>query len=344
MLKVPMVDAVWAKQLHDLLAEAGRPTARILRQAGIEPARIETPGGRIPFVRHAELLEAAAAEFADDLLGLRFGITRNLRDAGLIAYVTLNSATYADAVRNLERYFRVFSEGYQLRGLVDGNTVVLSGMPLDACVYHSRQAQDFAVAAHLAASRSLTHRNLTPDWVEVYHAPPRDPAAAERLLGAPIHYTCARLAIIAPRSWLDLPISHADNRLLCILEGYCREILAQYEESDDFPGRLERWLMRRLPSGRFVAAEAARDLGMSPRTLSRRLRECGTSFAALTNDLRRRLAFRYLDHRDLKPSQIAYLLGYSEPSAFNHAFRLWTGRSPNAHRGANGSEWCKASS
>jgi Arabinose-binding domain of AraC transcription regulator, N-term len=88
MLKVPMVDAVWAKRVQDLPAQAGRPAAGILHQAGIERARIETSGGRILFARHAALLEAAAVELADDLFGLHFGLTRDPRDAGLIAYVT----------------------------------------------------------------------------------------------------------------------------------------------------------------------------------------------------------------------------------------------------------------
>jgi AraC-like DNA-binding protein len=325
-----------------MLARAGRPAADILRQAGIERARIESPAGRIAFSRHAALLEVAAEELADDLFGMRFGLTRDLRDAGLIAYVALNSATFAEAVRNLDRYLRVFTEGFQFRGSVDGDTVVLTGMPLDDCVYSRPQIQGFAVATMLAASRSITHRELVPMRVEVYHGPPSDPAVAERLLGASIHYACPRLAIVAPRSWLDLPIEHADSRLLRVLEGYCREILAQRGDIDDLHVKLERWLVRRLPSGRFVTADAARELGMSPRTLARRLRERGTSFAALTNDLRRRLALRYLDDKDLRLSQIAYLLGYSEPSAFNHAFRRWTGRSPKAHRGAEPAPDCGA--
>jgi AraC-like DNA-binding protein len=236
-------------------------------------------------------------------------------------------------VRNLGRYLRVFTEGFQFHGSVDGNTLVLTTTPLHACVYSGRQVQDFAVATILAASRSITHRNLAPMWAEVYHPPPRDPAAAERLLAAPIHYARTRLAILAPRSWLELRIEHADNRLLRVLEGYCRDILTQRGEIDELLVRLERWLVSRLPSGSFATAEAARELGMSPRTPARRLRERGTSFAALASDLRRRLALRYLDDSGLSLSQIAYLLGYSEPSAFNHAFRRWTGRSPNAYRG-----------
>ena len=332
MLQVPMVDAVWARQIHDLLAEAGRPAARILRQARIDPARIGRPGARIPFSCQAALLEAAAEELADDLFGLRFGVSRDLRDAGLVAYVSLYSATYADAVRNVGRYLRVFSEGYRLDASLDGASLVLTAVPLDACVYSCPQAQDFAVATILTMSRSIVGRDLDPMWVEIHHAPPSDPAAAHRLLGAPIRYACGRLTVIAPRGWLDLPIERADNRLLRVLEGYCRDVLAQRGELNDFAARLERWLVLRLPSGRLATEEAARELGVSPRTLARRFRERGTSFAAFADDLRRQLALRYLDDQTLRLGQIGYLLGYSEPSAFNHAFRRWTGRSPKAYR------------
>ena len=333
MRRVPMVDAVWAKQCHDLLVRAGRPAARILSQVGIDRARIETPGGRIPFARHAALLEAAAEDLADDLLGLRFGITRDVRDTGLIGYVVLNSSTYADAIRNFERCMRLFNEGYQIRMTIDGDTLALTVAPLDSCVYGSSQVQDFAIALTLTASRTITNRSLVPIEAEVYHAPPNDLAAAERLISAPLHYGCARLAVVAPRSWLELPVTHADNRLLQVLEGYCNDILKQRTDHDDPLSQLERWLVSRLPSGSFAAADAARELGMSRRTLARRLQEHRTNFAAFVTDVRRRLALRYLDDSSLTLSQIGYLLGYSNPSAFNHAFHRWIGRSPKAHRG-----------
>ena len=237
-------------------------------------------------------------------------------------------------MRNLERYLRVFTEGYHFHLSVEGTALALASTPLDACVYGCPQAQDFAVATILAVSRSIVHRDLTPMWIEVNHAPPSEPAAAQRLLGAPIHYARGRLAIVVPRSWLELPIQNADNRLLRVLEGYCREVLVQRSELNDFAAKLERWLMLRLPSGKFATEDAARELGMSPRTLARRFQERGTSFAAFTDDLRRQLALRYLEDQTLRPGQIAYLLGYSEPSGFNHAFRRWTGRSPKAYRGS----------
>ena len=227
------------------------------------------------FSCHAALFEAASAELADDLFGLRFGLSRDLRDAGLVAYVILHSATYADAMRNLERYLRLFTQGYHFHLSVEGTALVLASTPLDACVYGCPQAQDFAVATILAVSRSIVHRDLTPMWIEVNHAPPSEPAAAQRLLGAPIHYARGRLAIVVPRSWLDLPIQNADNRLLRVLEGYCREVLVQRSELNDWTAKLERWLMLRLPSGKFATEDAARELGMSPRTLARRFQERG---------------------------------------------------------------------
>ena len=89
-----------------------------------------------------------------------------------------------------------------------------------------------------------------------------------------------------------------------------------------------------LPSGAVTNQRVAREFGMSPRTLARRLDNLGTSFGQILDGIRHQLALRYLEEADARASQIAYLLGYSEPSAFNHAFRRWTGVSPSEFVGA----------
>ena len=87
-----------------------------------------------------------------------------------------------------------------------------------------------------------------------------------------------------------------------------------------------------LPSAGAGLGAAARVLGMSPRTLQRRLRERGIVYAALIDQVRRRLSSKYLADAKLSLGEIAYLLGYSESSAFNRAYRRWTGRTPSADR------------
>jgi AraC-like DNA-binding protein len=88
----------------------------------------------------------------------------------------------------------------------------------------------------------------------------------------------------------------------------------------------------RLSSGQPKIDTVARELGMSSRTLTRRLAEDGVTYKALLDEVRQKLALQYLKDRRISPKQVAYLLGYSEVPAFYHAFRRWTGSSPLQHR------------
>jgi len=94
------------------------------------------------------------------------------------------------------------------------------------------------------------------------------------------------------------------------------------------PSMVENQLLRVLPSGGVQAAVIARQLDMSMRSLTRRLAEEGTTFGEILDGLRNRLALRYLEDQRMSLQQIAWLLGYSEPTAFNHAFKRWFGTSP----------------
>ena len=128
----------------------------------------------------------------------------------------------------------------------------------------------------------------------------------------------------------------ADERLLRILKDYCAEILRQRPERVDLKRDIEHLVARLLPSGSVTTKSVAKELGLSERTMARRLADAGTSFRQIIEEVRRELAKRYMVEPDVRPSQIARLLGYSEPSAFTHAFRRWTGRSPSQFRGTAG--------
>ena len=106
----PKHDAVWVRQLAAELKLKGHPVKRLLAQAGLEARSINAEGARIPFDKCAAFFELAAEATGDDCLGLQFGQGRDVRDAGLIAYVALSSPTLADAIDNLSRYLRVFSD------------------------------------------------------------------------------------------------------------------------------------------------------------------------------------------------------------------------------------------
>ena len=96
--------------------------------------------------------------------------------------------------------------------------------------------------------------------------------------------------------------------------------------------RVENAISSLLPHGRVVVDQVARSLGMSKRSLARRLSDEGLNFTEVLQQLRRDLAVRYLNDPKLQISEIAWLLGFNEVSAFTHAFKRWTGKTPSRMR------------
>jgi AraC-like DNA-binding protein len=154
-----------------------------------------------------------------------------------------------------------------------------------------------------------------------------------RYFGAPVRFHQSEYTTVFDRDILGRPLRALDQQLLGILEEHASMILAELPPlDDDLLGRLEQFVVGALPEDRAGISAAARALGMSTRTLQRRLRERGIVFAGLVDEVRRRLSARYLADGTLTLGEIVWLLGYSESSAFNRAYRRWTGRSPSADR------------
>ena len=131
---------------------------------------------------------------------------------------------------------------------------------------------------------------------------------------------------------MDLPIVSGDRYLLQILTARADDLLAEKHSVSELQSMVANQLVDLLPSGESRAAAVARRLGMSARSFTRHLAEEGTTFGEILEQLRQRLAARYLADDRMSLQQIAWLLGYSEPGAFTHAYRRWTGTTPRQAR------------
>ena len=131
---------------------------------------------------------------------------------------------------------------------------------------------------------------------------------------------------------MELPITSGDSHLLHILEVHADDLLSERSTATGLRGLVENQLLSMLPSGRVQKAVVAQRLGMSARSFTRHLAQEGTSFGEVLDRLRNRLALRYLEDERISLEQTAWLVGYSEIGAFNHAFKRWTGTSPGRAR------------
>jgi AraC-like DNA-binding protein len=330
------VDATWARQIADLLDARGKPAASILRDLGLDRTALERPGTRIPFVTHAALFEAAAEHLQDPGFGLHFGSSVDPLDAGALAFLVANSPTLGGAMKNLAAYLKVLTEGTEL-SLETGDLLAVAAFRIvDPKVERFGQLEEFGLALMMNICRFVVGRRLRPEWVEYLHHPRQGMDALEQYFGAPVRFGQKRTAIVLNKNLLDLPCRNADERLLRILKAHCDDLLEKLGQTADLKQHVAHLVSSHLPSSPVTAKSVASELGMSERTVARRLSEQGLSFGQIVDDVRCRLAERYLREPDMRPSQIAYLLGYSEPSAFTRAFRRWTGRSPSQFRSGVG--------
>ncbi len=158
-------------------------------------------------------------------------------------------------------------------------------------------------------------------------------AEIRALFGCPVRFGRSIIEIELHRRDLALPIPTSDDRLLKMLRGYCDEVLSRKKRhKPELLQKVERRVVELLPSGRARNKIVATDLGLSERTLARRLSDLDTSFAEIVDGLRHDLALRYLNEPNLSLTQLSFLLGYAGPSAFTHACRRWTGKTPKEMR------------
>jgi AraC-like DNA-binding protein len=325
-----LVDAVWARRVVSELDRSGLIASELLGAVGLHREQLTGPDAHIPFNAHVLLLENAARALREPCFGFRMGSEIELTEAGLLSYLTLNSRDLGAALRNMCRYLVILTEGTVGNLRQEGGEVKLLFSFADPVATASRQLHEFGVTGMARVCETITGHRVRPVRVELRH----DTACPmlARHLGLPVVVYQPHPALVLDAASLTVPVVNADARLLELLRRYANDLLARRAPKDDLVARAERWILENLHTGEVGVARLARSLGMSDRTLTRRLAEDGFTPAGLVEDLRHELATQYLAEHALSLGRITYLLGYSDLSAFTRAFRRWTGRTPSKWR------------
>lgn len=316
--------------------ELGLPRQDLLSGAGLTEDALGDPDGRIHSRKVLALWRSVFGAFDDPDLGLRLGAAVKVHDIGLVGYTMMHSATLGDALHRLIRFSRILDEDYPPRIEISGQRAVYSFEVLPEQRVAMPRLSDVDLAGHVAVMRELTGNELAPLEVHFPHGkPPSDLSLHRRFFQAKLRFDEPLHRLILAKEHLSLPIHTADEELGRYLDEYAEKVLEELGSPGSLVERVERALWAQIKDGRPTVENVANDLAMSPRTLQRRLREEGTSFAACLDGFRRDMATSLLKDHELAIYEVAFLLGYSEPSTFYRAFRRWTDVSPRAFRAAH---------
>jgi AraC-like DNA-binding protein len=134
------------------------------------------------------------------------------------------------------------------------------------------------------------------------------------------------------RDLIDRAVPAADPQLYQIMKQYLDQILSAMPREDGLLGSIRKAIAESMCDGDPTLVRVAKKMATGPRTLQRRLKDYGSDFKKLVEDTRRRLSLTYLRDHNNSLTEVAFLLGYSELSAFNRAFKRWTGSTPLDYR------------
>jgi AraC-like DNA-binding protein len=318
-----------ARHAYAHAAEKGADVDTLLRKAGLSRGQIDDPDAHLEARRQIKFLNLVAEALGDDLLGFHLSQNFELRTVGLLYYVVASSDTLNEAILRAARYSSIVNEGIRLtqrEGKGIGLTLEYVGMSrhLDCHLI------EFWMAGLMRVCRELTNRRLTADRVTFVHRRSVN-SELRAFYGCKLQFGADADETTFPLSVRNLPVVRADPYLNKLLIKYCEEALAHRETNrSSFGTSVENAIAVLLPHGRAQMSEVARKLGVSQRTLRRRLASEGLTFTGVLYALRSDLAKRHLADRSLSISKIAWLLGYSDVSVFSTAYKRQTGTTPRA--------------
>jgi AraC-like DNA-binding protein len=309
----------------------------VLTGTGLDAEAIRNP---FTLTSPQQLLTAArnaVRAYPGSDLGLRVGSKLHATSYGMLGYALLCAETLGHTFDLIVRYHRLANGMTSVCWVREGDvaswtfaspdSVELPG--LDDALY--RFLIEMQVAVHASVVKDVMGPWCTPVRTSLAFPEPPDAALWARVLGCPVAFDQPRHALSYPTAWLSKAPQMASPTMAAQMSVECAKLLDQIRWEAGVTQQVYRELTR--TPGRFPDIDAiAENLGMTARTLRRKLEAEGTSYSELLTSVRKALAIDYLSTTLLSTQDIASHLGFSDPVSFRHAFRRWTGKSPREFR------------
>jgi len=329
--------SVAASSLVGLLAYANAlriPTAGVLEAAGLDAASLVGAEARVPEAANNKVWELLAEGSKDPDFGLHFAERMTVDAFDVVGHVLARSRTFGEGLRRVVEYSRILHDAGRVElELHDRHVVVFPGCRGLTNPF-PRHIAEFSAASVLVLGRMTTGKELKATAVRFKHRAPTRASEHLRIFGTKPEFGAPETEVHLDRSVLDVPVLEAQPNLATYLDAYARDVLSKLPAEDDLVSQLERAIASAMSRGVPDIDAIALQLGTSTRTLQRRLAEAETGFQECVDTVRKRYAERYLAEDRLAITEVAFLVGFSEPSNFHRAFRRWTGSTPAAYRAA----------
>ena len=320
----------------------GIPRAELVESTGLPPGALDDPDALVDYEVLVRLWQVALDRVPDRPIGLtiaRYG-ARARRDAlGVFGYATRHCRDVRQSIELFIRYCPMMFPRISLRLRVVGSEAQVV-VEHDPRVQAMIEPVELFVASLVYGFPDMNEQMPRPSQIYFAHAPKHAAEVYAEFLGEAVRFCAGWDGFAFDAAALDLPITGADPQIGKYLRQHAdAQLEAHTVDLTEAPldTRVRALIDDNLMAGRANQTAVARALGMSPRTLQRRLEDLGTSFGRQLEQVRHRRALQLLALPQLSVGEVAFMLGYGSPRAFHRSFRRWTGLTPSEHRRAQGS-------
>lgn len=301
----------------------------LLRGSGVDASTQPQGDRHIPVERYFEVWRRAMALF-DAGFPLRVASFFRHEDNEVFGFLAMSCATLGEAFDRTLAYSRLYTVGARYEMGADGHATRIAWLPWPGEVEDAgyRGAMEYHLANMEQAIRQLSPTAPRPVEVRLRHQAPADAAAHEAFFGVVPRFGSSRYELVYPTGLRDFSITSFNSRLRDYFDLECRRLIEKLGADSGLTAQVRKALIGVMDGGDSHIEAIAKRLGLSTRSLQRRLSEEQTSYNDLLADVRQEFAKRYLARGTLTASQVAYLIGFTEPPAFFKAFKRWTGLTP----------------
>jgi len=324
------VSISWVNTVLATAQQQGVAREALLARAGI--AAHELGAERWPIDHITRLWCAAARCTQDASFGLKVGAGAGPASFNVVSFLLQSAPTLREAFPLLQQCQSLISDGGRFQTIAGADSCWVVYHPSQGELAFSPHQIEAVLAAVVVFTRWITGTSLRPLAVQFSQARLGPLATYREVFRCPVSFEQAFSGVLISNALLDAPLPQADAQLAQVLHEHARERLAALSARTELGQALRTWVAAQLQTHLPTRAQAARVLGLTERTLARRLQAQGSSFSAVLDEARREVALQALAHTQRPLAEIGQALGYAEPSVFNRAVRRWTGSTPAAWR------------
>ncbi len=324
----------WPRAIVETLKEYNVDSKALFESIGMDYSRLQESEGFYLQDQVTELWNAATVITQDPLFGLKAGLKIQSTTYPSLGYALMASENFYACCQRMVRFQNILAEGLLLKLEKEEENYVLL-LDIHGCEFApSVQALDAMFSSFLSFIGWLTQKNVKPIKATLKRKQSLLDESFKHIFNCPIQYSEHRNALYFSQSQMYFPLATADETVAKIHDSNMIRLLEKNVKGD-LVSRVRNLIIHKLPKGEPKQENIAELLNISVSTLKRRLHHEDINFKQLLDDTRSQLAVSYLQKSHLNLTNISELLGFSETSGFNRAFKRWKGISPKKWQNQN---------